>query len=1094
MSKKRARRGKGGRAGRPPAPPGDPPPKRAGPTFRFPVRRDVETFAAELGMDLEFDGDQQWLIDQALASALPPLWRRLFNPHGRAYYVREPTKQEPHEVVTWAHPLVPAYSKIFDNILAEQAEAQKIALGIVSEDDEDDEDDEDEGAGGADGAGAPSADAPKLSGSQKKKLRASTQDALLYYKKVLGDPSTEDVRPREEAPGYWNVEPEDVEDMAEYLGIDPATQPHLMWVARIAASAPLAPGWSAHSDGDDISNLVAERRGLSLDELGVVYTCKSWMCKTDALAARMSLDAHPSEQYVYLLLAEAKEEYGENEEDADGEDEFGMPIEVVPCEFRNDSGAVYVYDFATEEATSTGRVVKDEDDEDEVEDVGEGADGGAGGSGSNAAAESASQGAPVAQGPRADDAGGGDVSATAAAAAQQQDGAEASSDGGAAAAPDVPREEGSISVTATPEVAPVPMAGDLLLAKLDHESEGTLSEKQILEFCKHIGLDLHGRRNKPYFWVVETALLRDEATDREGWIYRADPTGRFHYYRDNVTLAAARADRRGGPDLTQGEGVTSGWNNTTDAEETRQVAAGEDQAAAGSGAAIAPTSNVGSSWKHPLVAKYKQQLNEHRERDAEARRVKRVRGLRAKSTRDHTHKMTVARATGGQAIVIEADTGEPCPLTGLTGHQAVIRAPRTAARAPPNAISPNKRSIPLQPGFGKEGVKYRREVRAARGGGGSGGGGEGGGYFSGSGSDGEQYLSDGGGSSTVLASMKADAARAKRAQEELENGGPAVPEMHRAFRDAVLVDTTEAKRQLEEERRIARRKKKSGRHKKKRPTRQRRSMLSSSSSPSFPPLELDATAQLGAISLQVRRRSLGARKNASDLRADTAESLVFDGSYVNQDRDPTPAGNAGSGDMWAGELDGAAVDPKKGLLSPALQGGFAAVGNLVPVPSSVWERAHSSESPLVGPTTLAARFDGESMDDRMRGYRAQFDARHAEDDAVIDRWLEKTSLDDDGGVDDGGNGRGGSHGNVGAAGAQFGFSVTSASSFSVKTIALKPLGTPPRTPKDDARLYASLGTPPRSGQRRRGARGNSRGGTRLQPLPERLDDAANTMQ
>ena len=70
-----------------------------------------------------------------------------------------------------------------------------------------------------------------------------------------------------------------------------------------------------------------------------------------------------------------------------------------------------------------------------------------------------------------------------------------------------------------------------------------------------------------------------------------------------------------------------------------------------------------------------------------------------------------------------------------------------------------------------------------------------------------------------------------------------------------------------------------------------------------PPLELDATAQLGAISLQVRRRSLGARKNASDLRADTAESLVFDGSYVNQDRDPTPAGNTGSGDLWVGALD-----------------------------------------------------------------------------------------------------------------------------------------------------------------------------------------------
>ena len=92
--------------------------------FHFPGPRDVETFAAELGMDLEFDSEQRWLIDQALASSLPPLWNRVFNPTGRAYYVRAPTKQEPEEIITWVHPLVPAYSKIFDNILADQLEAQ----------------------------------------------------------------------------------------------------------------------------------------------------------------------------------------------------------------------------------------------------------------------------------------------------------------------------------------------------------------------------------------------------------------------------------------------------------------------------------------------------------------------------------------------------------------------------------------------------------------------------------------------------------------------------------------------------------------------------------------------------------------------------------------------------------------------------------------------------------------------------------------------------------------------------------------------------------------------------------------------------------
>ena len=85
---------------------GPPPPSR----FRFPSERDVATFAAELGMDLEFDSEQRWLVDQALSSELPPLWNRLYNPTARAYYVRAPTKAEPKEIVTWVHPLVPAYS------------------------------------------------------------------------------------------------------------------------------------------------------------------------------------------------------------------------------------------------------------------------------------------------------------------------------------------------------------------------------------------------------------------------------------------------------------------------------------------------------------------------------------------------------------------------------------------------------------------------------------------------------------------------------------------------------------------------------------------------------------------------------------------------------------------------------------------------------------------------------------------------------------------------------------------------------------------------------------------------------------------------
>ena len=45
---------------------------------------------------------------------------------------------------------------------------------------------------------------PKLSSGQRKKLRASLQDAMLYYKQLLGNPTMK-TRPREETPGFWDA-------------------------------------------------------------------------------------------------------------------------------------------------------------------------------------------------------------------------------------------------------------------------------------------------------------------------------------------------------------------------------------------------------------------------------------------------------------------------------------------------------------------------------------------------------------------------------------------------------------------------------------------------------------------------------------------------------------------------------------------------------------------------------------------------------------------------------------------------------------------------------------------------------------------------
>ena len=41
-----------------------------------------------------------------------------------------------------------------------------------------------------------------------------------------------------------------VRDMAEYLGIDPDSEPELLDIARMAVAAPIPPGWQQVDDAD----------------------------------------------------------------------------------------------------------------------------------------------------------------------------------------------------------------------------------------------------------------------------------------------------------------------------------------------------------------------------------------------------------------------------------------------------------------------------------------------------------------------------------------------------------------------------------------------------------------------------------------------------------------------------------------------------------------------------------------------------------------------------------------------------------------------------------------------------------------------------
>ena len=134
--------------------------------------------------------------------------------------------------------------------------------------------------------------------------------------------------------------------------------------------------------------------------------------------------------------------------------------------------------------------------------------------------------------------------------------------------------------------------------------------------------------------------------------------------------------------------------------------------------------------------------------------------------------------------------------------------------------------------------------------------------------------------------------------------------------------------------------------------------------------------------------------------------------------------------------------PKKGLLSPSHQGRFAAMGNLVPVSSERWLRAH--ESPLVwnqggfknheqqeeGQTTIA-KYELEQ-------YKKRYDAQQQEEDDIIDEWLLNKRHATEERDDEEGDGKNGTSGTSGTSLPSVSFSIGTVSCVS-KSIALVPL-------------------------------------------------------
>ena len=144
--------------------------------------------------------------------------------------------------------------------------------------------------------------------------------------------------------------------------------------------------------------------------------------------------------------------------------------------------------------------------------------------------------------------------------------------------------------------------------------------------------------------MVEEALLEKmDETVAQGWVYRKDPDSKYHYFCNRSQMR---------PDLTKGMEATTGWDTQSQQNGGVGKSRGKtDDASMAAAAAAVTGEDISSQWKHPLSKKYKTLLATRRKELDEERRMKRVRGLRAKSSTLHCAKINQGRSAGRQAIV-----------------------------------------------------------------------------------------------------------------------------------------------------------------------------------------------------------------------------------------------------------------------------------------------------------------------------------------------------------------------------------------------------------------------------------------------------------
>ena len=168
-----------------------------------PTAMEIAEFARYLGMDPAMDSNLLWIAEEALCSPLPENWEEAVRKDGTPYYFNKKENKSTNK-----HPLEDFYRSLYTEMKEIQANQKAAEEAPVAT------------AGGGGGGPSPSAEALALASEQ-------AEPVVRRF-----------------------VTPNEVRDMATYLGIDTITEFNLLHIAHAAVLAPLPSNWLEFEDDD----------------------------------------------------------------------------------------------------------------------------------------------------------------------------------------------------------------------------------------------------------------------------------------------------------------------------------------------------------------------------------------------------------------------------------------------------------------------------------------------------------------------------------------------------------------------------------------------------------------------------------------------------------------------------------------------------------------------------------------------------------------------------------------------------------------------------------------------------------------------------